>query len=309
MKWEPFFLHCGKMLTRFMKILDGKSISQQGKDRLVREIKELGFSPTLAILQVGADERSDSYISQKKKFAEGVGARVMHRRFDGGTEEAKLFFEIERLNQDSTVNGIIIQLPIPDIYKKFELIEAISPLKDVDGLTAYNLKKLLEGGEGVLPATAKGIVSLLESSGVVIEGKTVVVIGRSVLAGKSIALALLNRNATIVIAHSKTKNLEEVAKQGDILVTAAGQPGLITKGHVRPGQVVVDVGISLVGAGKVEEEIIGKKLVGDVDFDTVAPIVEAISPVPGGVGPMTVLSLFENLLAVAKSQKLSNNQK
>ena len=287
-----------------MIILDGKILNEKGRDRLAEEVTKLGFAPTLAILQIGSEKSSDAYIGRKKKFAESIGAKVMHRRFEEGTDEQKLFFEIERLNKDATVHGIIIQFPIPKNYDKFGLVEAVSPMKDVDGLTSFNLKKLLEKKRGMVPATAKGVLSLLDNYGVIIEGRRAVVIGRSVLAGESIALSLLNRDATVTIAHSKTVDLEKVAKEADILVVAVGRPKFVTADYVRSGQTVVDVGISIQGGEKIEEEITGAKLVGDVDYESVSKVVGAISPVPGGVGPMTVLSLFENLLEAAERQKI-----
>jgi methylenetetrahydrofolate dehydrogenase (NADP+)/methenyltetrahydrofolate cyclohydrolase len=288
-----------------MILLDGKKISLEGQDVLKARIKDLGFSPTLAIVQVGKNERSDAYIQAKIKFASAIGAKVMVREFDESTDEQKLFFEIDRLNKDRGVNGIIVQLPVPEQYNRFNLIESIDPEKDVDGLTSKNLKKLLENTSGILPATAKGVLSLLQAYKIDVTGKKVVVVGRSIIAGKSIALLLLNNNATVTVCHSRSSEISEATKNAEIIVSAVGRPKFINKDYLGRGQIIVDVGISVISGEKLEEEVPGKTIVGDVDFEYASKVAEAISPVPGGVGPMTVLSLFENLIRVSEIQNIS----
>ena len=290
-----------------MLLLDGKVVRDSRVTSLKNAVRELGFTPILAILQVGDSERSHAYVSAKQKFAERIGVRVEFLDFSPDVSGAEVLSEIERLNADPSVNGIIVQLPTPRGVDSKPFIEAIAPDKDVDGLTSRNLKLLLENDRnGFIPATARGIVSLLDYYNVDLEGKDAVVVGRSLLVGKTTALSLLNRNATVTICHSFTRNLVSLTKAADILVTATGMARLITAEHVSRGQIVVDVGINLLDGGQLSEEVgMPSKLVGDVDFDAVKDIVGAISPVPGGVGPMTVLSLYENLLEASRRQSVS----
>ncbi len=286
-----------------MLLLDGKIIKESAVPHLRRRIKELGFTPVLGIVKIGDNERSQSYISQKQKFAEEIGVHVELVSFNADVPLDEVLYEIERLNSESSVNGIIVQFPLPKQLDRRVIIETIEPNKDVDGLTALNLKSLLENDhQGFVPATAKGILLLLDYYSVVIEGKQVVVVGRSLLAGKSTALALLNRNATVTICHRFTQDLPRITKQADILISAVGKPALIRSEHVSAQQTIVDVGISLEGGALVSEEHKATRLMGDVDFESVKGIVGALSPVPGGVGPMTVLSLFENLIEAAGRQ-------
>ncbi|OHA18777.1 MAG: hypothetical protein A2664_04695 [Candidatus Taylorbacteria bacterium RIFCSPHIGHO2_01_FULL_46_22b] len=284
-----------------MILLDGKKVRDQRVPELRREIRELGFAPVLGIVQIGRLERSEAYVIQKIRFGELIGARIEQVRLSADVSTEDVLFEIRRLNADPAVNGVIIQLPLPQGIDRRVVIEAIDPTKDVDGLTARNLKSLLENDhQGFLPATTKGVLSLLRHYEVPIEGREVVVVGRSLLVGKSTALAFLNENATVTICHRFTRDLPEVTKRGDILVVATGSPLLITPEHVHKGQVVVDVGINVSNKESLAEEISAPKLIGDVDFVRVKDQVLAISPVPGGVGPMTVLSLFENLIEAAR---------
>lgn len=286
-----------------MLLLDGKVVRGERVAGLRRDIRELGFSPTLAIVQVGDLERSRAYVSAKRRFAESLGIPVELSGFTVGTALDDILYEIQRLNNDPSITGILVQLPLPKGLDRRAIIEAIEPSKDVDGLTASNLKSLLENDHrGFVPATARGILSLLDHYDIALEGKNVVVVGRSLLVGKAAALAFLNRNATVTICHRATRDLPEITKRADILVVAAGKPRLIGKGHVAPGQVVIDVGINVSDNEHLDEEVSVSRLVGDVDFDAVKPVVGAISPVPGGVGPMTVLSLFENLVEAARRQ-------
>ncbi len=269
------------------KILDGRLVRDFFATELKERIDTLKDKPNLAIIQVGDRIESNSYINQKKLFAEKIGALTKHIKFSEDESEENICLEIEKLNKDSSVHGIIVQLPLPKHIDKNILIQTIDPVKDVDGLTSVNTKLLWSNQKGHVPATARGIISLVDYYDIPIAGKRVVVVGRSDLVGKPVALSFLNRDATVTICHHKTSDIMSETKQADILVVATGHPSLITKDFVKEGQVVLDVGITL---NK------DKKLVGDVDFGEVSKIVYAISPVPGGVGPMTVVSLFQNLL-------------
>ncbi len=284
------------------KILDGKKLNEKIANELAAKIRGLTPKPKLVIIQVGNLAESNAYIARKKSFGEKIGAIVDHIKLPQDVVKQALLSEIRNLNSDSSVHGVIVQMPLPKHLDRDKIIEAIDPKKDVDGLTSTNLKLLWEGrSQGYVPATTKGILTLLDYYKIPVSGKKVVVVGRSSLVGKPTALAFLNRNATVTVAHSKTKNLKLETRNADILVIAAGKPGLITKEYVSKGQVVVDVGITAIDQlpatknQKPEMELAKKKLVGDVDFESVRNIVEAISPVPGGTGPMTVASLFENL--------------
>jgi methylenetetrahydrofolate dehydrogenase (NADP+)/methenyltetrahydrofolate cyclohydrolase len=302
-----------------MILLDGKKLRDLTASRLKDEIVEcLAESaapiPQLAIIQIGDLAESNSYITQKKLFAEKIGAKVLHKIHPNKVSEGDLITEIEKLNKDKKVHGIIVQLPIPEGLDKQKIIDAIEPTKDVDGLTAINVKRLSANDkQAIVPATVLGVISLLEHYEIPIEGKKVVVVGRSMLVGKPLALALLNKNATVTICHRHTQNLEEHTQQADILIVAAGCANLITKDHIKEGQVIVDIGINFVDkentvqkispiGNKPENEIPKKRMVGDVDFEAVKDIVSAISPVPGGAGPMTVASLFHNLVETWKMQ-------
>ena len=269
------------------KILDGRLVRDFFATELKERIDTLKDKPNLAIIQVGDRIESNSYINQKKLFAEKIGALTKHIKFSEDESEENICLEIEKLNKDSSVHGIIVQLPLPKHIDKNILIQTIDPVKYVDGLTSVNTKLLWSNQKGHVPATARGIISLVDYYDIPIAGKRVVVVGRSDLVGKPVALSFLNRDATVTICHHKTSDIMSETKQADILVVATGHPSLITKDFVKEGQVVLDVGITL---NK------DKKLVGDVDFGEVSKIVYAISPVPGGVGPMTVVSLFQNLL-------------
>jgi methylenetetrahydrofolate dehydrogenase (NADP+) / methenyltetrahydrofolate cyclohydrolase len=277
-----------------MIILDGKELSLKRKNVLKEKIAKLPIQPRLAIVRIGEDSASDVYVSKKESFGKeiGVDVWVLHLPSDTTTEKAQQ--EIMSLNEDRIIGGIIVQLPIPKNIDKEAIINTISPEKDVDGLTAVNMWKLMDDASGIVPATAKGVETLLGEYGIDLSGSHVVIVGDSLLVGKSVAVQLLNRDATVTVCHDKTKNLSEFTKQGDILITAVGKPNLISNLHVKPGQIIVDIGIIRTEDGKV---------VGDVDFNSVKDIVGAITPVPGGVGPMTVLSLFENLIdAVGKKR-------
>jgi methylenetetrahydrofolate dehydrogenase (NADP+) / methenyltetrahydrofolate cyclohydrolase len=269
------------------QILSGTIVRDALVATLAEQVSKLPSAPQLVILQVGNRPDSNAYIQQKKRFGEKIGITVVHKQYDETVSEQELGDAIKKYNADKEVHGILLQIPLPAHFDKDGLIEMIDPRKDVDGLTAYNTKLLFDGHPGgYTPATPRGIISLLKYYGVAIEGKNVVIVGRSSLVGKPVALAFLNENATVTIAHLHTKDLASVTRQADILVVAIGDPLFITEQYVKPGQIVIDVGINASDKG----------LVGDVDFKTVEPIVEAITPVPKGVGPMTVVSLFQNVL-------------
>ena len=273
-----------------MKILDGKKVSLSEEVKLTERIKTFSRAPELAIVMVGEREDSKAYVKQKIKMAERIGAKARLFTFPDNVTETKLVEEIEFLNSNDEIDGIILQLPIPNHLNSREIIDHISPLKDVDGLTTLNQGKLLTGNaEAFMPATARGVITLLKSSGVSLLGKRVVVLGRSLLVGRPVALLAEREGATIIQCHSKTKKCKELTQLADILIAALGKPKFIDETYVKKGQVVVDVGITVL------EKKGEKKLVGDVDFEKVSNIVKMISPVPGGVGPMTVISLFENV--------------
>lgn len=277
-----------------MIILDGKKTRDEIKHRLKEEVAHMirsGYvTPRLAIVQIGNNHESALYIENKKKFGQAIGVEVTHIHVPQAITEEELLREIQALNQDDSIHGIIVQMPLPKHIHPDVCIEAIDSKKDVDGLHSANVKALWTNhGEGIMPATTRGILTLLKKYETLLEGKQVVVVGRSSLVGKPTAIALLNRNATVTVCHSKTPNLEFHTAPADIIIAAAGVPRLISEQHVRPGQLIIDVGITI-------EEVPEKKAVGDVDFENVKNIVHAISPVPGGVRPMTVASLFENLV-------------
>jgi methylenetetrahydrofolate dehydrogenase (NADP+)/methenyltetrahydrofolate cyclohydrolase len=284
------------------QILDGKLVRDKIAQELSEQISKLDPKPKLAIFQLGDVPESNTYISQKIKFGEKIGAIVEHLKLPESTSQDELIKKIQNLNSDSSVHGIIVQLPIPQNLDREAVIESVDPKKDVDGQTSRNIKLLIEGQDTFIPATTKGILTLLDHYSIDPAGKHVVVVGRSTLVGKPTALAFLNRDATITVCHKKTGNLAAVTKTADILVVAVGKINLITADHVTKNQVIIDVGINVVEGQKLEDEIPKRKLVGDVDFENVSKIVKAISPVPGGAGPMTVASLFQNLLQAYKNQ-------
>ena len=270
-----------------MQILDGKKVRDSIIEKIISALKKTKTRPKLVVIQVGEDDRSTVYVRQKKILGERLGFEVEHISLDKKISEEELISKINIFNKEKTVNGIIVQMPLPAKINSAVVIENISPEKDVDGLSSFNLMALFRGEKGFfIPATTRGILSLLDFYKIDVSGKKVVVVGRSLLVGRPTVVSLLNKNATVTVCHTKTKNLKDEVKSADIVISATGSPKLIKKDFVKKGQVIIDVGITKVG----------DKLLGDVDFDNVSKIVEAITPVPGGVGPMTVVSLFENLL-------------
>lgn len=285
------------------QILDGKVVRDAIAENLNSYIQNLKSKPKLVIIQIGDNPESNTYIGQKIKFGEKIGAIVELKKFPSDVTEQTLNLYIENLNSDQSVHGIIIQMPIPENLDREKLIDLIDPKKDVDGLTTTNQKLLEENNpNAIIPATAKGVISILNFYKVPIKNKKVVVVGRSKLVGKPVATLLKNLSAQVAVCHSQTIDLIQETKNADIMVVAVGKPNLITKDHVSPSQTIIDVGINVIDENL---NINGKRhLTGDVDFESVSPMVTAITPVPGGVGPMTVASLFENLLEAHKRQLL-----
>lgn len=270
------------------KLIDGKKISQEIKEELkekVAVLKAAGKTGALAVIQVGEDPASSVYVRNKKNACAYIGIESLAYELPESTTEAELLKLIEELNQKEEVKGILVQLPLPGHICEDKVIQAISPKKDVDGFHPQSVGAMTIGEKGFLSCTPAGIIQLLKRSDVDMEGKHCVVIGRSNIVGKPMALLMLRENATVTIAHSRTKNLPELCKQADILIVAIGKPRFIGAEYVKEGAVVIDVGIH-------RNE--NNKLCGDVKFDEVEPIASAITPVPGGVGPMTIAMLMSN---------------
>lgn len=268
--------------------IDGKRISQEIKDELKEKTtawKAKGIQGCLAVIQVGSDPASGVYVRNKKRACAYIGIDSRAYELPEETKEEELLKLIETLNADKSVNGILVQLPVPEQIDENKIIQAISPEKDVDGFHPQNVGALVSGLPGFVSCTPAGVIQLLKRSGIAIAGKNCVVIGRSNIVGKPMALLMLRENATVTIAHSKTENLREICKNADILIVAVGKPKMIDASYVKEGAVVIDVGIH-----RNDQQ----KLCGDVDFDSVQPHVRAITPVPGGVGPMTIAMLMHN---------------
>ena len=269
-------------------IIDGKAISQAIKDEVKAKVADLngkGIYPCLAVILVGNDPASAVYVGNKKKACEYTGIKSVSYELPEETTQEELLSLIDKLNKDDSVNGILCQLPLPGHIDEDAIIRAISPLKDVDGFHPETVGKMVIGEKGFLPCTPAGVIELLNCSGVDINGKECVVVGRSNIVGKPMSILLLRENGTVTTCHSRTKNLKEVCKRADILVVAIGKPKFIDDEYVKEGATVIDVGIHR-GADN--------KLCGDVDYDKVAPVAGLITPVPGGVGPMTIAMLMKN---------------
>ncbi len=277
-------------------IIDGKAIALQIKDELKQkasDLKEKGIEITLAVIQVGDNPASCVYVRNKKKGCEYIGIGSLSYELPEETTEQELLKLIQELNERKDVNGILVQLPLPSHINEDTVIKAIDPLKDVDGFHPQSVGALCIGQPGFVSCTPAGIIQLLKRSGIGIAGKECVVLGRSNIVGKPMSLLLLRENATVTIAHSRTVNLKEVTGRADILIVAVGKPKMITRDYVKEGAVVIDVGIN-------RDE--NNKLCGDVDFDDVAPVCSAITPVPGGVGPMTIAMLLNNCMESVELQ-------
>lgn len=270
------------------QVIDGKKISQVIKDELKEKAAAMakeGKKAALAVIQVGNDPASGVYVRNKKKACEYIGIESLSYELPEETTEEELVALIEKLNADAGVNGILVQLPLPEQINEEKIIQTISPDKDVDGFHMQNVGALCTGGKGYVSCTPLGIITLLKRSGIEIAGKRCVVMGRSNIVGKPMAMLLLRENGTVTICHSKTQDMKEITRQADILVVAIGKPKFVDETYVKEGAVVIDVGI---------HRNAENKLCGDVDFDKVAPHTSAITPVPGGVGPMTIAMLMNN---------------
>lgn len=278
------------------QIIDGKQISAQIKEELREEAaayKARGIEAALAVIQVGEDPASSIYVRNKKKACAYVGVRSESYELPRETPQEALLALIEELNGRADIQGILVQLPLPSHIDEDAVIRAIAPEKDVDGFHPESVGRMCIGEQGYLPCTPAGIIQLLKRSGVSIEGKECVVVGRSNIVGKPMALLMLRENATVTITHSRTKDLREVCRRADILIVAIGKPRFITKEYVKEGAVVIDVGIH-------RDE--NNKMCGDVDFADVEPVAGAITPVPGGVGPMTIAMLMNNCLEAIRNR-------
>lgn len=275
------------------QIIDGKKISGELKEELkikVRGLKENGVEISLAVIQVGSDPASSVYVNNKKKACAYIGINSLAYELEENVSETELLELIYELNDNPIVNGILVQLPLPRHINEERIIKAIIPSKDVDGFHAENVGAMCIGQSGFLPCTPAGIIQLLKRSGIEIEGKECVIAGRSNIVGKPMAMLLLRENGTVTIAHSKTKDLKEVTRRADILVAAVGKPKFFTADYIKEGAVIIDVGI---------HRNADNRLCGDVDFDSVLDKAGAITPVPGGVGPMTIAMLMNNCVESA----------
>jgi methylenetetrahydrofolate dehydrogenase (NADP+)/methenyltetrahydrofolate cyclohydrolase len=276
-------------------IINGKEIASKIQEVLINEVKQLKeklITPSLTLIQVGEEKASLSYARSISKEAEILGIYLEHYKMPYETTEEELLLAIKRLNERRDINGIIIELPLPQGINKNLALEAISPEKDVDGFHPINMGRLLEGTAKFVPATAQSVLEAIKSVNPYIEGKNAVIIGRSNIVGKPTALLLLQENATVTICHSRTKNLQSISQTADILVVSTGRPHMIDKSYIKRGAIVIDVGITKING----------KIIGDVDFDDVKDVAGWITPVPGGIGILTTLMLFKNTIKAAKIQ-------
>ena len=279
------------------KILDGQAVSQRIKDELKEEVKELttkGIFPGLAVIIVGDDPASRVYVNSKKKACEEIGVYSEEYALPAETSEEELLQLVEKLNNEPKINGILVQLPLPKHIDEETVINAISPKKDVDAFHPSKVGKIMIGNYDFLPCTPAGVMELIKESGIDVSGKECVIVGRSNIVGKPQAMLLLHANGTVTICHSRTQDLKAKTKNADILVAAVGIPNFITGDMIKEGAVVIDVGIN---------RIADKKLVGDVDFDSAEKVASAITPVPGGVVPMTIAMLMKNTVKAALIQQ------
>ena len=277
-------------------VIDGKAVAASVRERVRGEVGELavelGRPPGLATVLVGDDPASAIYVRRKREACEEVGIRSFHHEPDGSVSQAELLELVRELNESDEVDGILVQLPLPDQIDSAAVVNALDPDKDVDGLTPISAGRLARGEPGLVPCTPQGVIELLSSAGVDPAGKEAVIVGRSNLVGKPLFSLLLGANATVTICHSRTRDLGEVCRRAEILVAAAGQPRLIGGDMIRPGATVIDVGTNRTDDG----------LVGDVDFDAAVEVAGAITPVPGGVGPMTIAMLLANTVQAAQAR-------
>jgi len=274
------------------KIIDGKKVSKEIKENLKKVIELFSSKPKLAIIQVGDDSASEIYVNMKRRETTKIGIDFMLIKYDSDINEKIIEETIKSLNKDKSINGILIQLPLPSNMDAKRILNLIDPIKDVDGLTNYNIVKLINKEDAIIPCTPFGIIKLLEYYNIDVRDKKVVIIGRSNLVGRPLCNMLLNMDATVTVCHSKTKNLKDYTKRADVLFTATGKKHLITRDMIQKDAVLIDVGINRENG----------KLSGDVDFDNVYKKCSMITPVPGGVGPMTIAMLLYNLVSCYKKQ-------
>ena len=278
-------------------LLKGKEVSDRIKDEMKEEVKALkakGINPGLAVILVGEDPASQVYVRNKKLACEYIGINSFEYVLPASTTQEELIELIEKLNNDDTVSGILCQLPVPEHIDDEAIINAIDPKKDVDAFHPVNVGKIMTGNYDFVPCTPAGVMELIKESGIDVSGKECVVVGRSNIVGKPMSMLLLHKNGTVTVCHSRTQNLAEKTRNADILVAAVGIPNFITGDMIKPGAVVIDVGIN---------RIAPKKLVGDVEFESAEKVAAAITPVPGGVGPMTIAMLMKNTLKAAEVNK------
>jgi methylenetetrahydrofolate dehydrogenase (NADP+)/methenyltetrahydrofolate cyclohydrolase len=283
-------------MSMVARILDGKATAKEVRASVAADVSKLvasGVTPGLAVVLVGEDPASQVYVRNKDRAAAEAGIAVRTVKLPAETTQAELLGVVEGLNADPAVHGILVQLPLPAGLVEEEVVRTISPSKDVDGLHPLNVAALVQGTTGLRPCTPAGCIELMDRAGFQLEGQHVVVVGRSMLVGKPVAQLALERNATVTICHSRTRDLAHVVGEADVLIAAVGRPRLIQGGWIRPGAVVLDVGINRGEDGK---------LVGDVDFDSASERAAAITPVPGGIGPMTIAMLLANTVQAAARQ-------
>lgn len=281
-----------------MQILDGKALAQNIEKEIQKEVESLsqkGITPGLAVMLVGSDPASQSYVNMKAKACKRTGIYSITHEMPENIQQESLLQTISMLNQNPNIDGILVQLPLPKHIDTTAVLEAIAPHKDVDGFHPFNMGRVFANLESFVPATPMGVLTLLKHYKIPLQGKNVVIVGASNIVGKPLGALFLNENATITLCHIYTQDLAKHTKEADILCVAVGKPNLIAKDMVKEGAIVVDIGISRLQDGRI---------VGDVDFENVAPLCEFITPVPGGVGPMTIASLLQNTL---KSAKLRSN--
>ncbi|MBE7054040.1 MAG: bifunctional methylenetetrahydrofolate dehydrogenase/methenyltetrahydrofolate cyclohydrolase FolD [Ruminococcaceae bacterium] len=280
------------------KILNGKEVSQKVKDKLKKEteiLKSKGIIPGLAVIIVGDNPASRVYVNSKKKACEEIGYYSREYALGADTTEEELLNLVKELNNDDEIDGILVQLPLPKQINEEKVLNTIIPEKDVDAFHPVNVGKIMIGNFDFLPCTPAGVMELIDEAGIDLCGKNCVVVGRSNIVGKPQAMLLLHKNATVTICHSKTVNLKEICKTADVLVVAVGRAEMITGDYIKEGAVVIDVGMN---------RLENKKLVGDVEFESASKKASYITPVPGGVGPMTIATLMKNTLTAAKKRKL-----
>lgn len=281
-----------------MTLIDGKATSAKIKEQIKNEVlslKQKGITPTLAVILVGEDAASKTYVASKEKACAACEMGSVMHRLGANTTQRELISLIDVLNADDSIDGILVQLPLPTHIDTNEILRRIDPKKDVDGFCAQNVGALVSGLNGFIPCTPLGIMVLLQDYGINVQGLNALVIGRSNIVGKPMAALLLNAGATVTVAHSKTKDLASVAKQADLIVAAVGKPHFVTRDMIKDGAIIIDVGINRLESGK---------LVGDCDFENIKEKCSFITPVPGGVGPMTIAMLLSNTLKSAKERKL-----